>query len=257
MPIAPRVTREQEAYDEGTVYAESSRMSQIFRHVFDCPNARFCEQYLERQVLAKVRGSCALDYGCGNGYYSQHLLSHGANRVIGIDISPRNIEEAQRSCDRDALTRGAAEFYVMDAHHLTFPNDLFDLVIGRAILHHLEFEKAVREVQRVLKTGGYAIFEEPLRGNPAGKLYRRLTPRARTRDELPLSRAQIRWADGLFGSHHHVFGGFLSTSFGMLTSLLVDSPDNMLLRFADSMDRRIMRTPLRYWMRYAYLVWEK
>ena len=68
----------------------------------------------------------------------------------------------------------------MDAHHLDFPDESFDLVFGRAILHHLDFETAIKEVKRVLKRGGHAAFAEPLGDSPFAKLFRLLTPRAYT-----------------------------------------------------------------------------
>src|SRR5579875_419197 len=257
MEATTRVEREQQSYDDGRVLIESNRLHSRFRHIFDCPNTRFCERYMQNQIRSRLKNSRILDYGCGNGWYSAHLLSAGASRVVGIDISAKNIAEAKLLHGTMFGSQNTAEFHVMDAHHLSFPDQSFDLVIGRAILHHLEFETAIREVVRVLKKGGCAIFAEPLRDNPMAKLYRFLTPSAHTPDELPLSRKQIVWANGLFSTSHHLFCGFLSTALGLFTSSLFQNADNTALRFADSIDRLIMRTPLRYWMRYVYLVWEK
>ena len=78
------------------------------------------------------------------------------------------------------------EFHVMDAENLTFPDATFDLVCGRAILHHLNLARAFQTIGRVLKPGGIAIFHEPLGHNPMVNLYRRFTPSKRTVDEHPL-----------------------------------------------------------------------
>ena len=102
-----------------------------------------------------------------------------------------------------------------------------------------------------------AVFTEPLGGNPAAKLIRRLTPRARTKDERPVEREQIRFADRVIGSGRHRFGNLLSVPLAMATSLVLQSPDNALLKAADPLDRLIARTPLKYWMRQAVLAWEK
>jgi SAM-dependent methyltransferase len=40
-----------------------------------------------------------------------------------------------------------------------------DVVFGIAILHHLDLDLAAREVRRVLKKGGRAIFQEPVRNS--------------------------------------------------------------------------------------------
>jgi hypothetical protein len=60
------------------------------------------------------------------------------------------------------------------------------MVIGFAILHHLDLKLAIADMYRVLKPGGVAYFAEPLGTNPLINLYRRLTPQYRTMDEEPL-----------------------------------------------------------------------
>lgn len=249
--LARRVAREQHSYDEDSVYEESAKIHKRFQHVFSCANTRFCEQFMQDRIHEHVPDRTVLDYGCGNGWNSVRLLRLRPKKLVGIDISQNAIEEAiKRAGDK-------AEFRVMDAHKLEFPDNTFDLVVGRAILHHMEFRIAMQEVKRVLRKGGYALFAEPLLDNPLRRVYQSMTPRAHTRDELPLSRKQIRWADSLFEADEHVFCGFFSTAAGMLTSLMPVSEDNLLLVIADKLDRYLMKTPARYWMRHVYLAWRK
>jgi ubiquinone/menaquinone biosynthesis C-methylase UbiE len=249
--LARRVAREQHSYDEDSVLEESVKLHDRFRHVFHCPNTRFCEQFMQDRIDELVPDRTVLDYGCGNGWNSVRLLGLRPKKLVGIDISQNAIEEAVKRAGDNA------EFRVMDAHKLEFPDNKFDLVVGRGILHHLEFRIAMQEVKRVLRKGGYALFAEPLLDNPLRKVYQCMTPWAHTHDELPLSRKQIRWADSLFEADEHVFCGFFSTATGMLTSLLPVSEDNLLLVIADKLDRYLMKTPARYWMRYVYLTWRK
>ena len=208
-----------------------------------------CSEYLEhgalvtrRQVKEAVPGQKSVEaLSKRHGAHVRHMP-----RGCGIPLTAQS----------DHVRRGI-DARVMDANRLEFPDASVDAIIGRAILHHLDYEQAVREVHRVLRPGGTAIFMEPLRDNPAWKLFRSLTPKARTREELPLSRQQIEWSDHLFGRHRHCFVGLVSTGLGALTSFLPLGADNMALRAADRADRMIERTWLRYWMRQAVLVWEK
>ena len=168
-----------------------------------------------------------------------------------IDISRVEIEEAKK------LYESHASFHVMDAHELEFPSSSVDVVVGRAILHHLDFGVALKEIRRVLRPGGKAIFIEPLGDNPASKVFRWLTPKARTRDEVPLSGKQIAYANSLFGKHEHYFFNFWSTPIGMVSSLLCSHPDNFWTRSAHRLDTMICRTPWKYWMRAVVLVWTR
>ena len=247
-----RAEREKREYDEGTVHAESDRLHRRFAHVFSCPNTLRGERFFAQVISERVPGARVLDYGCYDGWLYPTLAAHGPGEVVGIDISEKGIAAAR------AAYGHAAQYLVMDAHRLEFPDGAFDFVVGRAILHHLEFERAVREVYRVLRPGGCALFYEPIRGNPAGALLRALTPRARTADELPLSRRQLEWAAGLFGpaSRSH-FLNLVSVPVGMFTSVMASSPDNVLLRLADRVDQLVSHTPLRYWMRQAVVCWER
>ncbi len=252
MATQERVARERAAYDEGNVWEESHKIQQRFHHVFESPNTRYGENFFEAKLAECCQGSAVLDYGCLDGALTPKYQALGARKIVGIDISEKGIETAKR------LYPQLGTFYAADAHDLSMLKDgEIDFVVGRAILHHLDFERAIREVVRVLRTGGYALFVEPLYDNPASKLFRALTSKARTDDERPLSRGQLEWADGVFSKHEHRFCNLVSTPLAMLTSCLPMSADNPVLNIAHRVDRKLEKSSLRYWMRTAYLFWTK
>ncbi|HEX5483523.1 MAG TPA: class I SAM-dependent methyltransferase [Terriglobia bacterium] len=156
-----------------------------------CPPAD-CREFLRYafSVLGNPRGLEVLDYGCGAGENSVILAALGA-KVSGIDLSPDLVEIAKRRLDRNGLE---ASFKVASAYETGFPDDSFDVAFGIAILHHLDIERAAREVYRVLKPGGSAIFAEPIRDLRILKWLRKVAP---VRDsnvspgEYPLNRVQI------------------------------------------------------------------
>jgi SAM-dependent methyltransferase len=246
-----RVTREQAAYDEGDIHARSSELQGRFFHVFACPNTVMLEDRFAEMTARWSAGADVLDYGCHVGWFSERIATFGPASITGIDISREGIAEAR------ALRGHLGRFEVMDAMAMDFPDASFDLVVGRAILHHLDLDRAVREIDRVLRPGGHALFMEPIGDNPAAKLMRALTPAARTSDERPLSRRDIARADALFGSVEHVYAGLVSVPLGMVSSLVAKRPDNAVMRLADRLDRAAARTPLRHWMRAVVLAWEK
>jgi len=250
MRIEERIQGERAGYEGGNVREEHARLRARFSHAFLCPNAKRLEIEWEDLAARLAPGADVLEIGAGTGASVGRLLALKPRRIVGVELIEGAVETARQRVP-------GAEFMVMDAHRTTFDNASFDVIAGRAILHHLEFETAVREVHRLLRPGGTAMFIEPLRDNPAGKLIRALTPRARTRDERPLSRGQIEWANTVFGDQGHRFFGLISTGLGLATSLTALPADNSLLRWADRMDERLSKTPVKYWMRMAMLVWRK
>jgi hypothetical protein len=62
------------------------------------------------------------------------------------------------------------------------------------VLHHLDLDRAAREIHRVLRPGGMAVFCEPWGENPLLDWARRRLPypgKQRTRDERPLRAADL------------------------------------------------------------------
>ena len=125
-------------------------------------------------LLGDVRGKRIVDFGCGSGANSVLLAGRGAH-VWGVDISEDLIRLAARRLSVNGR-EGGASFVVGSAHDLPFPDASIDLVFGIAILHHLDLDLVSREVYRVLKPGGRAIFQEPVRNSALVRFLRSLIP---------------------------------------------------------------------------------
>jgi SAM-dependent methyltransferase len=145
------------------------------------------EALYRRWCLEVARGANkrALELGvCLGG--AGFSLAHSGTEVEAIDISPATVAVSAASAAEfglgDRLT-----FKVMNAEELEYEDESFDLVCGTAIIHHLDLERALPEVNRVLRPGGWAIFTEPLGHNPLINAYRGRTPTMRTPDEHPLT----------------------------------------------------------------------
>ena len=174
---------------------------------------RGASDYLDQAIARYAKDKDVLDYGCYDGWMTPRYRAIGPSSITGLDISENAIIKAK------VKYGDVARFYTGDAHAMPFPDASFDIVVGRGILHHLDFDAAVEEIRRVLRPGGRAIFVEPLDDNPGAKLLRALTPRARTKDEKPLTRSKILRADVLFGGSSHFFLNLISVPVAMLTSL--------------------------------------
>lgn len=124
-------------------------------------------------LLGDVRGKTVLDYGCGAGENSVLIASHGGNPV-GVDISPDLIEIADKRMKQHGYEN--YEFKVGSAHELPLEDESVDIVFGMAILHHLDLSLSSKEIFRVLKKGGRAIFSEPVRNSKLIWFVRSLIP---------------------------------------------------------------------------------
>lgn len=156
-------------------------------------------------LLGDITGLKVVDFGCGSGANTLLLANRGAH-VWAVDISEDLIRLGQRRLAANGRA-GGAQFIVGSAHDLPFPANSIDIVFGIAILHHLDLPLVSREVHRVLRPGGRAIFQEPVRNSPALRFVRSLIPyhapdispfeRPLTDDELrmfvePFSRVRMR-----------------------------------------------------------------
>jgi ubiquinone/menaquinone biosynthesis C-methylase UbiE len=125
-------------------------------------------------LLGDIRSLTVLDFGCGQGDNSLLLARRGA-RVIGVDISASLIALARRRLDLNSAG-GNTRFVVGSAHEIPLADQSVDMVVGIAVLHHLDLELASTELFRVLKDGGRAIFQEPVRDSRLLRLVRSAIP---------------------------------------------------------------------------------
>lgn len=152
--------------------------------------------------LYDPRGRRVLLYGCGPAHGARRLAEAGAASIAGIDISEAEIAAARRQAHVGGYA-DAVEFRVVDAHDTGFSDDSFDLVVGTAILHHLDLARALTEIRRILAPAGRGVFLEPLAHNPLLRLARRLTPGARTPDEHPFTVDDWRMCAEAFPAFTH------------------------------------------------------
>lgn len=158
--------------------------------------------------LGDVTGRRIVDFGCGSGANTTLLAGRGAH-VWGIDISEELLRLGRRRLAVSGCA-GGATFIAGSAHDLPFPDASIDVVFGMAILHHLDLDLVSREVRRVLKPGGRAIFKEPVRNSAVIRVLRNLIP-YRAPDispyERPLTDAELeRFASGFSSWSIRAFG---------------------------------------------------
>ena len=100
-----------------------------------------------------------LNLGCGNSEFSENMYDDGFHNIKNIDISQSVIKlMSERSKNRPEMT-----YEVMDVRDIKYENNYFDLAIDKSTIDALlcgddafiNVAKMIKEVQRVLKVGGY------------------------------------------------------------------------------------------------------
>jgi len=188
-------------------------------------------KYYEKQIFSNCKNKKILEYGCGDGSYAFDLAERGAT-VIGIDISSAAIKEAKRQAKEKGVSN--VTFLVMDAEKMQFNDNSFDIVCGTSILHHLNIEKSLKELVRVLKPGCKAFFREPIGYNPLINLFRKLTPRYRVDDEHPLKNKDFKQFKLFFNKVNFTFFHFFSLLSIIFRNTFLFSSALHVLEYIDS-----------------------
>lgn len=104
--------------------------------------------------LLNIKSKNVLDVGVGTGRISSILLKKGA-KVIGIDASPKMIEQAKRKL------HNSMKFIIYDiAKNLPFQNNTFSAIICIRVLKYIPtWRFVIKEFKRVIKKDGTLIIE--------------------------------------------------------------------------------------------------
>lgn len=107
-----------------------------------------------QRLMPELRGKRVLDLGCGYGWHCKYAADQGAAEVLGIDMSPKMLEEALRRNRDDRL-----RYRVCGVEEYEYPKETWDVVLSNLALHYVaDLEKIFRKVYRTLTPGGVFLF---------------------------------------------------------------------------------------------------
>jgi len=197
------------------------------------------KQPLDLQLPAN---SYVIDLGGNNGKFAQQLKSK-QRTIISLDID-RSIMVGADGMHLPGITPIQGNIL-----NLPFRENTFDLVLARAILHHVpdDLDLAFREIYRILKPGGQVLIEEPGSLNPIAYIIRKAFPTmSHEPDERPFKPSVLKGkVDEYFTTTELKYYWFMSYSIPHLISRLpnkirplarnilrlVVRIDNVLLRY--------------------------
>jgi phosphatidylethanolamine/phosphatidyl-N-methylethanolamine N-methyltransferase len=182
------------ALDKETITKAYARWAPVYDLVF---GAVF-ERGREAAIAAAERiGGRILEVGVGTGISLPDYSA--ANKICGVDISEPMLQKAMERVSKLGLTH-VEGLWVMDAEHLRFPDESFDVVVAQYVITTVPNPEAtLDEFARVLKPGGEIVLVSRV-GAEAGlrkALEKWFAPAARKlgwRTEFSFQRYS-RWAD--------------------------------------------------------------
>lgn len=107
-------------------------------------------------VLPDLHGLDVIELGCGTAYFGAWLKRHGARRVVGVDITPAQLETARKMNGEFGL---GLELIEGNAESVALPDASFDLAFSEygASIWCDPF-LWIPEAGRLLRRGGELIF---------------------------------------------------------------------------------------------------
>jgi len=118
------------------------------------------EQPALHALLPDPQNLSVLELGCGMGQFARWCAEHGAEAVVGTDISRKMLDVAQKENAHPKVRYLSAAMETV-----TFPDATFDLIVSSLALHYVEdYLGLVRRVSGWLRPGGLFVYstEHPI-----------------------------------------------------------------------------------------------
>jgi tRNA (mo5U34)-methyltransferase len=125
----------------------------------DFPNVKW--KPISKSIPEDLTGASVLDIGCNGGFYSIALKKRGAQRVVGVDIDDRYLNQARFAASVLGLE---IEFEKRSVYEIDGLPGQFDYVFFMGVFYHLRYP--VYALDKVVKkVGGKLVFQTMIRGS--------------------------------------------------------------------------------------------
>lgn len=111
-------------------------------------------------ILKKKNPTTILDIATGTGDLAINLIATGADKIVGLDLSPGMLQVGKKKVIEKKL-QDTIEMVIGDSENLQFPAQHFDAVtVAFGVRNFENLEKGLTEIYRVLKPGGTLVVLE-------------------------------------------------------------------------------------------------
>ena len=114
------------------------------------------EQPAMNKLLPDLYGKNVLDLGCGYGQNCMDFIRNGATSVVGIDISKKMLEVANKEFSDKRI-----KYLHMNMTDLSRLSLKFDVIYSSLAFHYInDFEALSKDIYASLNNGGYLLFSQ-------------------------------------------------------------------------------------------------
>ena len=169
----------------------------------EIPIERVVEELQVFEELMQLDGKQILELGCGRAKHTRAIAEAGRDRqILALEV-----DETQHALNLQIDDLPNVQFSLAGAEQIPSEDDRYDAVFLFKSLHHVpvaNMADAMREIARVLRTGGLAYVSEPLFRGAFNDVLRLFHDESVVRREA-FAAVQNAVADGLFDSVSQTF----------------------------------------------------
>ena len=120
-------------------------------HYYKEPVKLLKERLIKNKIkFDNIKRLKALDLGCGGGRYTGALAKLGFNKILGIDLSKKNIQTIKKFNNQDKIS-----FQQRSLFKTKLKKNSYDFVFCNGVLHHTpSISDGIKEIKRILKNDG-------------------------------------------------------------------------------------------------------
>ncbi|HET8736865.1 MAG TPA: bifunctional demethylmenaquinone methyltransferase/2-methoxy-6-polyprenyl-1,4-benzoquinol methylase UbiE [Pricia sp.] len=112
------------------------------------------------KILKQKHPTTILDIATGTGDLAINLVKTGAEKIVGLDISPGMLEVGKKKVAAKNL-ENTIEMVTGDSENLPFPDNSFEAItVAFGVRNFEDLEKGLREIYRVLASSGTFVVLE-------------------------------------------------------------------------------------------------
>ncbi|MEQ1519168.1 MAG: class I SAM-dependent methyltransferase [Usitatibacteraceae bacterium] len=123
------------------------------------------------QSVVPLAGADAIELGCGKAELARKLVERGLVK----HLTAYEVDQTQHDLNLASPKLAGLDFAFGGADDIALPDASCDLVLMLKSLHHVPMERldrALQEIRRVLKPGGYLYVSEPVFAGPFNDIVR-------------------------------------------------------------------------------------